>query len=171
LDLWLLLREKTLNVQNEPQFKVLAVILVPAVLLDILLIVVLFCRTVFFNYPSFDLFSILGVFDIIALSLYIFVLVGYLVKCNEVALRSHLDVLELVRFQTAQQLAYVKNRKKQQQLKATNLLLSSAIENLRNLSAPLDIMGLPIDRGLVLQFGSLAAAGVLSGLTKIAGIA
>jgi len=171
LDLWLLLREQKLNFQrHDDRFRIIHVPLVPAVLLDVLLIVVLFCRVVFFNYP-FDLFTVLGVFDIVVLSLYIFALVGYLVKCNEVAIRGHVEVLELVRFKTVQLLAHARNRKKREQLKATNLLLGSAVENLQNLTAPITIMGLAIDRALVLQFGSLAAAGVLSGITKIAGIA
>jgi len=166
-----LLREQKLNFQRlDNRFRIIHVPLVPAVLLDVLLIIVLFCRVVFYNYP-FDLFTILGVFDILVLSLYIFALVGCLVKCNEVAIRSHVEVLELVRFKTVQQLAHARNRKKQQRLKATNLLLGSAIENIQNLTAPITVMGLAIDRALVLQFGSLAAAGVLSGITKIAGIA
>jgi len=168
---WLLLRERLLSAhQHDNSFKTIHVPLVPTVLLDILLVVVLFVRIVFLNKP-FDILTVLGVFDICVCSLYIFILVGHFVVCNEIAFSQHLGVLEQVRFKTVRQLAQCKSRRKLQELKSTNLLLESSIENLKNMTAPLTVFGLVVDQALVLQFGSLAAAGAVTGLTKIVGVA
>jgi len=174
LDVWLLLREKLLSAhQFDSAFKTIHItyqyIIVPTVVLIILLIVVMFVRIIFFA-KDFDIFTALGVFDVCVCSLYIFVLVRHLVDCNEVAFQEHVGVLEQVRWKTVHQISTTKSRRQLVQLSNANLLLGSAIENLKNLTRPLTVFGLVVDQGLILQFTSLAAAGAITGLTKIVGI-
>jgi len=170
LKAWLLLRNNLLAADEMREASILHSALIPIVLVDIALALAIVIRVVFSGTATFDIFLILGVFDIGVVSSYLTVMIRYLAACNETALRVHLDVLEQGRYETVQQMIDARSTDREHQVQISVMLFDSAISNLKNLADPVKFLGFVVDEALILQFVSLLGAAFAAGAAKILGL-
>jgi len=166
IDAWLLVRKDILSdYAADPTRSQMTALLGPVLILDFILLIAIFIRVVVLK-RQFDIFSVLSVYDMFVLDLYLLSIILFVIKCNDRSQRVHMVMLERERYRVGKLMFLTHGGESERTLKKVSTLLNSAINRVEKLASPVKILGLEVNDALLTHFLSLMAAGAASGLAK-----
>jgi len=164
IDAWMIARQDILSdYAANPLKNKQANIIAPLVVFDIALAIAIFLNAAVLK-RQLDIFNVLGLFDIVVTSLYIFTVIINVARCNELSRRYHSRVLERYRYKIARRMFVTKTDLTP--LRKVNILLTSAISRVEKLAEPVRLLGFVVNDELLYSFFGLVLAGVSAAISK-----